>query len=289
MSDETAELSGPPAWYQEIFPGGKRTGFYENYANHALVFVDRGSDTLVVSFDNLAEAGGRHLAREPWAGKFVADNGWSHLGIFAHGPTWFRDKDLIDRLEALRDAGMFEKHTRVIFCGSSMGGFGALTFARLSPGSTVVAFSPQSTVDPKLVPWEQRFKKARGQDWDLPYSDAAGGMRDVGRAYVVYDRFVVADRQHVERLESAALVALNAPGCGHKSAFTLRRMDRLKPVMSAAIEGELSHHKFAQLMRNRKDIYLYKRTMQAHLSERNRPEMADRFGQAFKARRHKRA
>ena len=167
MPNEMTALDSPPQWYKEIFPGGPRTGFYENHARHALLFVERSPEVLVVSFDNLAEAGGRHLAREPWAGKFIADNGWSHLSIFAHGPTWFRDATLIERLENLRNSDFFKRFRKVVFCGTSMGGFAALTFARLSPGSTVIAFSPQSTLAAELVPWEVRFRKGRGQDWTL--------------------------------------------------------------------------------------------------------------------------
>lgn len=287
MSGNETDIDGPPRWYQEIFPGGERNGFYEKLTDHALLFVERDPDILVVTFDNLSDAGGRHLAREPWAGKFVADKGWSHFSVFSKGPLWYRDAQLISRLEALRDTGLFTRFKRVVFCGTSMGGFAALTFSQLVPGAVVIAFSPQSSLDTAIVPWETRFRKGQVQDWTLPYSDAAKGLETAQKAYVIYDPFVTQDALHAERLSADTVMRLHAPGCGHKSAFALRRMDSLKDIMTAAITDHLTPTSFAQLIRGRKEIYLYKQTMQQHLRDRNQEDRALRFGAAFKARRQK--
>ena len=42
--------------------------------------------------------------------------------------------------------------------------FGALGFAHLAPGSTVIAFNPQTTLDQSIAPWERRFWKGMKQD-----------------------------------------------------------------------------------------------------------------------------
>ena len=43
-----------------------------------------------------------------------------------------------------------------------MGAFGSLGFAHLAPGSTVIAFSPQTTLDQSIAPWDRvgRFRRA---------------------------------------------------------------------------------------------------------------------------------
>jgi hypothetical protein len=47
----------------------------------------------------------------------------------------------------------------VITLGNSMGGFGAIIFAgKLRGCRSAIAFSAQSSVDPAIVPWEQRYK-----------------------------------------------------------------------------------------------------------------------------------
>lgn len=284
MSEEP-DMGGLPSWYREIFPAGPSDGFYHKLGPHSLMFVERDPSTLLVSFDNLAEAGNPRYDREAWAGKFIADNGWSHLGVFSQGATWFRDKALIDFMAHLAETGFFGQFKKVVLCGTSMGGFGALAFADLAPGATVVAFSPQTTLDRSLVPWETRFLKGQAQDWTLPRSDAADHCTSASRIFLVYDPFCTQDRQQIERLTGDNIVHLRGYGFGHKSALVLRRMARLKPVMKAAVDGTLTPRLFSELIENRKEIYLYKKTMQQHLLDRNHPQLADRFLAAFKRRR----
>lgn len=286
-TDGSAEMGGVPSWYREIFPAGPNRGFFHNLGDHSAVFVDRGRGQLVVSFDNLAEAGGHRYDREAWAAKFCADREWSHLGIFAQPPSWFRDMELITFLEGLRDAGFFKRFERVAFCGTSMGGFGALTFSSLAPGCTVVAFSPQTTLARDKAGWDRRFRKGMRQDWSLPYSDAADHAAAAGQIYLVYDSFLELDRRQAQRLDPANVVTLRAFGLGHKSALVLRRMDRLKQVMEQAITGQLTQERFYKLIRNRKDVYLYRKTMEDYLRQRGRDELAGRLARAFKNRRKK--
>ena len=160
MSDDP--LMGVPLWYKDIFPQGKFDEFYRKLGNHAANYLKRDPNQLIITFDNLVEAGGRHYARDAWATKFIGDNGWSHLSIFAGGPTWFRDQRLIDYLLNLKAERFFRQYANVALAGMSMGAFGALAFAHLAPGSTLIAFSPQTTLDQSIAPWDRvgRFRRA---------------------------------------------------------------------------------------------------------------------------------
>lgn len=275
----------PPSWYQEIYPAGHRDGWYRKFGAHSASFVARGTGQLVVSFDNLHQAGDTRFAREPWAQKFCADKGYSHLGIYAQTASWFRDAQVIAELEALRDSGFFAGFDHVAFVGTSMGAFGALTFSSLAPGSTVVAFSPQTTLDAQAVPWENRFAKGRAADWTLPYSDAAQQTAQAKRVYLIYDPFHIRDRKHVARLEGANLTHLKGFGLGHKSALLLNRMGVLKDVMEGGIEASLEASDFYKAIRARKNIYLYRTTMEGHLNNRGHTDRRTRFVDAFIKRR----
>ncbi len=279
------EEFAPPSWYREIYPGGDRKGWFTSLGDYSASFVERDEDQLVVSFDNLSQAGNDAYAREPWAQKFCADRNFSHLGIYSQKPTWFRDADLIAHLQKLRRQGFFRGFKQVAFVGTSMGAFGALTFSSLSPGATIVAFSPQTTLDAEKVPWEDRFGKGRAADWSLPYSDAKLAMRTAKKAYMIYDPFHAGDRAHVERLSGKALVPLKAFGMGHKTALVLNRMDALKLVMEKGIAGTLEPQDFYKAIRGRKDIYLYRQSMENYLKDLGKDARATRFVNAFKKRR----
>jgi hypothetical protein len=284
MSEEP-DRNKIPQWYAEIFPAGPANGWFHKWTHHAASFVDRGTAQLVVSFDNLSDAGNPYPDVVPWAEKFVRENGWSHLGIYARGPSWYRDPDLIAHLEKLRDEGFFARFDRVAFVGTSMGAFAALTFSSFAPGATVVALSPQSTLDTNLVPWETRFHKGMRQDWTLPNSDAANQLDDVGTAYVVYDPFMTQDKQHVMRLPQDRLIHLRGFGFGHKSAVFLRRIDYLKTLMHGAITGTLDPAAFYKFARVRKDLYIYRLSMEAHLMAKGQGDRMLKFRRAFRVRR----
>ncbi|WP_339109655.1 hypothetical protein [Thioclava sp. GXIMD4216] len=273
-----------PAWYREIYPAGGCDGFYEKIGDHALIHVDRGPETLVVTFDNLSDAGYKGYDIRAWAENFLRDSNVSHLGVVAQGPTWFRDAALIARMEALAARGFFRRFERVVMAGTSMGGFGALAFADLAPGCDVLAFSPQTTLAAGLVPWETRFAPGRAQDWTLPRSDAARTLAGVNRIWLVYDPFLAPDRHQALRLPQDRVIALKAFGQGHKTALVLRRMEQLKAVMGAAIDGTLTPALFYRLTRGRKDLYLYRKVMEGHLSDRGHAARIPAFQRAFRLR-----
>ena len=287
-TEKTGPIGGLPVWLSEILPAHSRPGFYEKLGSHAACFVDRGPQQLVVSFDNLSDAGNPNYDVEPWAAKFLRDQGWSHLGILAPGPSWFRDAQLINFLDHLAADGFFHQFEKVAFVGTSMGAFASLVFSDLAPGSNVVALSPQSTLDSSLVPWEHRFRKGQVQDWTLPYSDAANSLARTDRAYVLFDPFVEPDLLHINRLPQDRLTLLKGFWFGHKTAVVLRRLDLLKPVMTAAIKGTLSEKDFYRQIRDRKNLLLYRRNVEAHLTSRGRERLVEGFRNAFQARRRER-
>lgn len=283
-ADTDPEDAAPvlPTWYTEIYPAGPQNGWFHKFGDYSCSFVDRARDQLVVSFDNLSQAGNPNTAREPWAQKFCADRGYAQLGVYAQSSTWFRNADLIAYLNGLRDDGFFKQFKAVSFVGTSMGGFGAVTFSSLAPGATVVAFSPQTTLDEALVPWETRFSKGRAADWTLPYSDAATQTASASKVYLIYDSFHEGDRGHIERLSGDNLIHLKGFGLGHKSALVLNRMDALKHVMEGGVKGTLTPQDFYKTIRARKGIYLYRKTIEGYLEDSGQTARRDIFAAAFK-------
>lgn len=280
--------SEPPAypiWFTEITPAGRRQGFFRWLGNHGAAFVQRSDAQLVVTFDNLHNVGDTRPERDPWAAKFCAEHDYSHLGVISQSSDWFRDAALIDFFAKLARDGFFDQFDRVCFAGTSMGGFGALSFAALVPDCTVIAFSPQSTLNTDLVPWEKRFASGRAADWTLPLSDGAETISPVGRAYVIFDPFFEPDRLHAMRIQGPGVIHLKAFGFGHKTALVTNRMGLLKQVMQGGIDGTLTEGGFYRSIRARKDIFLYREAIASALTKRGQDARAQRFRDAFKRRR----
>ncbi|MDT1060261.1 hypothetical protein RM190_00240 [Paracoccus sp. CPCC 101403] len=251
LEEELAEAptqNRAPQWLVDFRQSSGR-GFYQSLGDHAIVLAERGSDHLVVSFDNLSSARDQAMDRDPWGYGFVARNGWSQLGVLAFRPSWFRDEALFAEMRRLAEAGLFRRFKRVVLTGTSMGGYAACAFASLVPGCDVIAFSPQSTLSKSLVPWEPRFSSGRKADWSGDFVDAAEECRAARRVWLVYDPLFEADRRHVDRFRGENVVPLPARYAGHKSAMFLRKAGILSTVMRQAVTDELTPARFFHTLR----------------------------------------
>ena len=276
-----------PNWFAEIHTSGDQEGFYTRLKNHAVTCIRRDAKKLVVTFDNLSNVNDLSTEREPWAYKFVHDMGCSHLSVMARRKDWFRDKQLITYLTRLSEDGFFADFEKVILTGTSMGGFAALAFASLAPGATVASFNPQTTLDKTLVPWETRFGMGRARDWSLPHSDCAFEIDEVTKAFVFYDPFFQPDHRHVLRLEGDNIIPLKVWCSGHFSPVFLRRAGLLKPIMEHVINDTLTPATFYKLIRQRRTLLWYRKSLESNLRERGHDKLAKAVTPAFRKHRRK--
>lgn len=229
--------------------------------DHYLDFTPDGED-LVLTFD--ADEAGSDAARLPWLYKPFRDEGLAVLGVKMKRADWYRGEALQAFFQSMDFHDLLHAYRRVVFTGSSMGGFGALTFSTV--GSLVIAHNPQTTLDPELTPWDKRFPDSRLLDWSGRFARAEEGARQAERVFVTYDPFDAADARHVARLDPGNLVPLKAPMLGHPLAGFLRRIGLLAELVPLALSGDLTPEWWHGAIRRRRDLARY------HLL------MADRVG-----------
>ena len=297
--DDAVEIpttgSAPPAamsaprWLIDLRQTGA-PGFYNSLGDHALMFADRGSPHLLVSFDNLSSARDASLDRDPWGYGFAAKNGWSQLGVMAFRPDWFRSESLFEALRDLERRGFFRRFASVTMTGTSMGGYAACAFAGLAPGCKVIAFSPQSTLKKSLVPWEGRFSSGRKADWSGDFADAAVEAGQAGKVWLVYDPFFEDDRRHADRFEGPTIHKLRARHGGHKTALILRRGEILSRIVREVVEDSMTEQRFYELYRNVRRLPWFLNGVAEQTVARGRPGLAGRLllhmrqqGQGFAA------
>lgn len=228
-------------------------GFMQEMDHHVLTWLPGRGERLVVSFDNLA-AVRETEDRIIWGQKFLTAQGFDVLGLQIKRRDWYRDAQVLGALTDLRDDGFFRRFPAVSMYGSSMGGFGALAFAPLAPGCSVMAFAPQRSLDPALCPYETRYRHARlTTDWSLPFGDAAEGLRAAGPVYIAFDPAEPEDRQHAAALAAPNVTFLPMRHMGHKLPPALLKMGLLKDLSLAAFDASLTAPAFARLMRARRD------------------------------------
>lgn len=270
-----AAASEDPFSRQRALCAATKGAFFLELPNHVITYLPGQGQRLIVSWDNLAAFRDGGDLREPWGQTFLMAQGWDVMGVMIKRKDWYRDADLIAALESLRDDGLFRRFPAVSMYGSSMGGFAGLAFAPLSPGCTVLAFAPQTSLDPAIVPFEARYPAAiRATDWSLPYSDAAIGAASAGRAYIAYDPHTLEDRLHAERLSGDHIIRLPMRYMGHKLPPALMKMKALKPVSLAALAGELTATSFAQTLRARREAMPWVIDLLTRAGERGHARLA---------------
>ncbi|MBL4928329.1 glycosyltransferase 61 family protein [Fuscibacter oryzae] len=179
-------------------------------------FQKRG-DTLLVTFDNLASVG-EYDPPQPWLMALSERLGLSVLGILASRKDWYRNPDAPALITTLRDAGLFDGFRRILFIGTSMGGYAALAFSSLVPQAAVLAFSPQSTLSRRIAPFDLRYRYGqRRWDWTTPeFLDAAASVTDA-EVWLAYDPFVPEDRAHARRISGPNVRHLPLSHMGHRA------------------------------------------------------------------------
>jgi len=253
-------------------------GFYRMAGRHSFLYVPRG-DTLVVTFDNLDIAMEKRDDRRPWGYGYIEAQGWSVLGVMAPGWTWYRDADVIAAFERLRDDGFFSHFKRVVFYGASMGGYAAAAFSGVAPGATVVAISPQSTLDKTVVPWETRYRKVWDADFSGPFGDASEVSHQAREVHLFFDPYVSADASHAARFTAPNVRKWRCPLLGHRLGSSLSQMGVLPDIVTPAIDGSLTASGFRESLRARRDFPRYQRELANLAMDRGKPELARRVCQ----------
>jgi len=228
---------------------------------------------LVVSFDNLATMN-EGWPREPWMYWRLAKLGYSVLGVQSFNKDWFRLGEAQELLADLVGEGFFDRFEKVLFVGASMGGFGALNYASVVPGATVLAFSPQTTMNREIAPFETRFKyRVNRTDWVAPKNlDAAKAVADLGPVFLVYDPHVPEDKAHATRLQANNVIQIKTPHTTHEAIRVIILCGAIFPLIEGIMEEGRVVPEFWRVFRQRRTVRKWCRGILENLSPYHHPK-----------------
>ena len=197
--------------------------------------VGNGPDAPpTLEFAQSATAGGRDSA------VFIADPQRSWL----NAPGLI--EEIVEVIEAARDeAGTDETVT----LGYSMGGFAALVIGGFVPVRAALAFSPQMSIDPALVPDEGRWKRYRRRIGAIRIRVATDHMGAETAHHIVMGLSRM-EKPQIRLLPQAANAAVYfLPRTQHDTAPRIKRAGLLPAVLDhafarrgAALGGLLAEH-----------------------------------------------
>ncbi|WP_157971213.1 glycosyltransferase family 61 protein [Pseudogemmobacter bohemicus] len=242
-------------------------------------FVEAGAgghpDVLMVTFDNVTSIGA-HEPHQPWLLGRAIKMDVSILGILASRRDWYRNADAQQMITDLREAGFFERFRRVVFIGTSMGAFAALSLSALVPGVEVVAFSPQSTLARDLAPFDTRYPHpTKSYDWqDLPLRDAAASLTAAARVWLIYDPFNPTDRLHANRFQGANIEKVHLNFAGHRMLREFRHVELLSDLISGLVLGRMDRPAVNRHMRGRREVGIWQNALLRAGETRGHPALS---------------
>jgi pimeloyl-ACP methyl ester carboxylesterase len=128
-----------------------------------------------------------------------ARKGYAQLSIKTRTNDWFVNADTTALEAGLADIAA--RYGKVTLLGYSMGGYGALRFARALGAASAVIISPQVSIAPDVVPFDPRYR-AEGRRFDKVTGDLTPHAMPGLSGLIVIDPFVAADLRHARMIRA---------------------------------------------------------------------------------------
>ena len=205
-------------------------------AQSAVCFVTFGSYTNAASLD-----------RQGFAEDFLRGEGIDAVHILNRDNRWYQYPEMDEALAAA--TGVSGRYAEVFTYGSSMGGYAALRFARGLGAETAIAISPQFSLDPRVVPFEERWQADLAA---ITFRERA--PEPTRRQVIFYDPRMRLDDRHFRLFEAlpTETVGVAVPYAGHPVGPILIETGVLKDSVRAIVAGRFDAGRVQRAVRERR-------------------------------------
>ncbi len=258
-------------WLDTLEDIAEEHGYFEPLGpDHSVTFVDRGR-TLLVTFETMDSIRERTNCDVPMGWELIEGTDWSQLCLLSNGETWFRHPAVYSYFDRLVDNGFFEEFDKVIFFGTESCGYAASAYSVAAPGSTVLALSPQATLDPRITSWDDRFHHMRRTSFNDRYGYAPDMLDAADRAFILFDPSFDEDAMHAALFTRQNVIKIPCPYLDGRIETFFRRMNILKPLLEIASKRELQASDIYQKLRERRNYPPYLRLFLNEVEATRRP------------------
>jgi pimeloyl-ACP methyl ester carboxylesterase len=202
-------------------------------------FAPGASSRLVVSLAGVGQA--RKLEPPPEFFRLSGADGTNPvLFISDESRSWLNAAGMAGAItDAIRTTSARVGATEIVAIGNSMGGTMALHLARLTPINTVIAFVPQFSADPQIVPQEQRWLFFRRQIAVFPYHTIDQWPKNT-KVFALHGG-TEDEMYHARRFPKAGrnIQHFVLPGHDHNLARRLHDQGALAGLVAAMMDGKM--------------------------------------------------
>jgi hypothetical protein len=207
---------------------------------------------VVVSFPSAADR--QSLTRRGFATAWLKKMGIHYVEIKVAWNHWFQspETEIVLRIIAEQVKG----YDRIVTYGSSMGAYAAISATGPLRAHGALAISPQSAIDPDVIPWDVRWRahtERIASEFGFSRDQLAKSVGQDSEIYVVADPWDI-DSIHAHRILSAAPKAkwILAHGGGHPAGSLLREYKLLSQFVHSILTGSEGQSYWRKQMRRRR-------------------------------------
>jgi tetratricopeptide (TPR) repeat protein len=201
-----------------------------------------GSAECIVTFDSFTDY--RTLDRPGFGEKFFQQHQLDAIHILSRDNDWYQYQEMRDALAALRVEA--QRYGRVITYGSSMGGYAALRFASAVDACVSIAISPQFSINPSVVPFENRWRDEADRIEFLWEGDPPPIPHHAVVFYDPHDK----DAQHFSLIaEQFNTIGVKLRYAGHPAGAYLAEAGLISQTILGIIRGEFDQSDFERQVR----------------------------------------
>lgn len=183
---------------------------------------------------------------------FLSKNAIDAVHVISKKNHWWNTVEWPEALGAISAYAVERRTEELVTYGSSMGGHGALVASRLLGAARVVAYAPQFSVDPQIVPWETRWASdtSRIAFVGPTFAQAAAAQA----IYIFSDPFFAPDQHHVDAiLHHVQVQHMRVTFSEHDVSRVLSDCELLSSVTLKALRGMLSEGDFTRTYRAKRN------------------------------------
>jgi glycosyltransferase involved in cell wall biosynthesis len=224
---------------QKIGSAGERQNALARRTNKERVFenesiavdlISIGSDKLAVTFQPYDYLG---FEAKGFGENFFISLGYDVLCFKTTENDWYQTASIEDMTHLAEE---YLQHYRLrVGYGSSMGGYGALYFAKALELNKVIAFSPQFSIESSSVPFELRWQENASS---LSFNHTPMIGDDDVEVFMLYDPINTLDQKHVNLIRSQFPTGqdIKLPFTGHPSISPLADCELLRHSLECLLD-----------------------------------------------------
>jgi hypothetical protein len=242
----------------------------------AILLEGAREDAIIISFASMSV---RPSGLNFWGDQLFVNLGYTAIGFVAKASNWYPGDSMLAAADKANSVVSRYKH--VLLYGASMGGYGALKFGEAFNATHALVFSPQLSINPNELAFEERFKQYYVESYHKNMVVCSKDLAPI--VFTFFDPFHKIDSNHVDLLLQIKPDA-NVIYCrrtGHLGIRLFASTERMRSLLQWCLSNDVEPARTAAFNLSR-ESKMRPQEIAAALAWK-KPELAERIFETYQS------